>query len=150
MSIGENIRRARIEKGITQRELGERLGGISQQQIGQWENGNKNPKLETVHRIANALQVDISEIYTDFAIFKNRVVKNSPALSAAKRIGILEDDLFEDLEQRHIIEELDITEDKQELLFEYNKLNTDGQKEARKRVQELTEIPRYTKSGPPK
>ena len=150
MSIGENIRRARIEKGITQRELGERLGGISQQQIGQWENGNKNPKLETVHRIANALQVDISEIYTDFAIFKNRVVENSPALSAAKRIGILEDDLFEDLEQRHIIEELDITEDKQELLFEYNKLNTDGQKEARKRVQELTEIPRYTKSDPPK
>ena len=63
MSIGENIRRARIEKGITQRELGERLGGISQQQIGQWENGNKNPKLETIHRIANALQVDISEIY---------------------------------------------------------------------------------------
>lgn len=150
MSIGENIRRARIEKGITQRELGERLGGISQQQIGQWENGNKNPKLETVHRIANALQVDISEIYTDFAIFKNRVVENSPALSTAKRIGILEDDLFEDLEQRHIVEELDITEDKQELLFEYNKLNTDGQKEARKRVQELTEIPRYTKSGPPK
>ena len=150
MSIGENIRRARIEKGITQRELGERLGGISQQQIGQWENGNKNPKLETVHRIANALQVDISEIYTDFAIFKNRVVENSPALSTAKRIGILEDDLFEDLEQRHIVEELDITEDKQELLFEYNKLNTDGQKEARKRIQELTEIPRYTKSGPPK
>lgn len=144
MSIGENIRRARIEKGITQRELGERLGGISQQQIGQWENGNKNPKLETIHRIANALQVDISEIYTDFAIFKNRVVENSLALSAAKRIGILKDDLFEDLEQRHIVEELDITKDKQELLFEYNKLNTDGQKEARKRVQELTEIKKYT------
>jgi len=63
MSIGDNIRRIRKRKNITQRELGEMLGGISQQQIGQWENGNKNPKRETVSNIANALGCSDVELY---------------------------------------------------------------------------------------
>lgn len=60
MNIGENIRRIRIEKHMTQKELGEKLGGISQQQIGRWENGDKNPKIETVIKIARALGVPVS------------------------------------------------------------------------------------------
>ena len=48
MSIGENIKRIRKEKGLTQKELGLALGGISQQQIGQWETGKANPKIETI------------------------------------------------------------------------------------------------------
>lgn len=63
MSIGDNIRRIRKKKNITQRELGEMLGGISQQQIGQWENGNKNPKRETVSNIAKALGCSDIELY---------------------------------------------------------------------------------------
>ena len=39
MSVGENIRQARTQKNITQKELGEKLGGIPQQQIGRWEKG---------------------------------------------------------------------------------------------------------------
>ena len=35
------------------------------------------------------------------------------------------------------------------LLADYRELNTDGQSEARKRVSELTEIPRYTKPDEP-
>lgn len=62
MSIGENIKHIRKEKGLTQRELGIRLGGISQQQIGQWENGDKNPKLETLQKIADALEVPLIQI----------------------------------------------------------------------------------------
>ena len=52
MTIGNNIRAHRRRKGMTQKELGEKLGGISQQQIGQWENGTANPKLETQIKIA--------------------------------------------------------------------------------------------------
>lgn len=63
MSIGDNIRRIRKKRNITQRELGEKLGGISQQQIGQWENGNKNPKIETVSNIAEALGCSVAELY---------------------------------------------------------------------------------------
>lgn len=62
MTVGENIKRIRKEKGITQKELGERLGGISQQQIGQWENGDKNPKFETIMKLASALGCSVREL----------------------------------------------------------------------------------------
>ena len=52
---GNLIRSLRIKKGLTQKELGDRLGGISQQQIGQWETGKANPKIETLKKIADAL-----------------------------------------------------------------------------------------------
>lgn len=60
MSIGENIRRIRIEKNMTQKELGDKLGGISQQQIGRWETGKANPKIETLIKIASILGVPVS------------------------------------------------------------------------------------------
>lgn len=60
MAIGENIRYHRRRLGLSQKELGEKLGGITQQQIGQWENGDKNPKLETQLKIADALCVPVS------------------------------------------------------------------------------------------
>ncbi len=59
MTVGENIKQARKEKGITQKELGIMLGGISQQQIGQWETGKANPKFETIKKIADALNIDV-------------------------------------------------------------------------------------------
>lgn len=59
MAIGENIRYHRQRLGLSQKELGEKLGGISQQQIGRWENGNKNPKIETQIKIASALGVPV-------------------------------------------------------------------------------------------
>lgn len=76
MSIGENIKRLRKEKNITQKELGERMGGISQQQIGQWENGNKYPKLETIRKIAAALQVTIGELNPEWEEFSRTDIEN--------------------------------------------------------------------------
>lgn len=63
-TVGENIRRIRKAKNMTQKELGEKLGGISQQQVGQWENGIKNPKIETVKKISEALNVDPFSLYS--------------------------------------------------------------------------------------
>lgn len=62
MAIGENIRYYRRKQNLSQKELGEKLGGITQQQIGQWENGDKNPKLETQIKIAAALNVPVSQL----------------------------------------------------------------------------------------
>lgn len=62
MAIGENIRYYRRKHNLSQKELGEKLGGITQQQIGQWENGDKNPKLETQIKIAAALNVPVSQL----------------------------------------------------------------------------------------
>lgn len=59
MSVGVNIKRVRRELGITQTELGEKLG-ISQSAIGQLESPNSNPKAETLQKIADALGVPVT------------------------------------------------------------------------------------------
>ncbi len=56
MTVGENIRRFRKELGWTQAKLAEELH-VTQQSIGQFENGEKPPKLETIEKIAAALGV---------------------------------------------------------------------------------------------
>lgn len=61
MNIGEQIRNYRKKAGISQKELGERLE-VSQQHIAQYENGKRIPKVETLEKIARALQVDVWEL----------------------------------------------------------------------------------------
>lgn len=56
MTIGENIRRIRKERGLTQKKLGE-LCMIAEPTIRRYEAGTLNPKLETVEKIASALGV---------------------------------------------------------------------------------------------
>ena len=56
MLLSERMKTTRKRAGITQQELGRRLG-VSGSMIGQWENGFRNPKYETVKRIAVALDV---------------------------------------------------------------------------------------------
>lgn len=57
MTIGENIKYFRKEKGLTQKELGN-LCGINEVQIRRYELGGSNPKLETIQKIATALGVE--------------------------------------------------------------------------------------------
>ena len=61
MTVGENIRRIRKEKGLTQNQLGE-LCGLADSAIRRYENGGANPKFETLRKIANALDISIGEI----------------------------------------------------------------------------------------
>lgn len=59
MGIGERIKEMRMQKKITQSELADRLG-VPYQSIGQWERSVRNPKIETLQKIAEALDVDIN------------------------------------------------------------------------------------------
>ncbi len=142
MSTPENIKRIRKEKGLTQKELGE-LCGMADSAIRRYESGRANPKIETLKKIAIALDVSVSDLRDDFFDFKDKVISDSAALRAAQKHGS-GDWLFKGLLKKYLIEELDMTDDKYQLLFEYNKLNQTGQEEALKRISELTEIPRYT------
>ena len=56
MSVGDNIRRCRKEKGWTQARLAQELQ-VSQQMIGQFEKSKNPPKIETIEKIALALSV---------------------------------------------------------------------------------------------
>ena len=61
MTIGENIKRIRKEKGLTQKKLGEQCG-IAAPNIRKYESDKANPKIETLMKIAHALGVPINEL----------------------------------------------------------------------------------------
>lgn len=124
MTIGENIKKIRLEKGLSQKELGKILD-VSQQMIGQYENPNSNLKPETIKKIAIALHCRIDEL-----------------IDAPFYIGV--SDLFaiggaEQMEKEVL---------KDHLIESYNKLNRLGREEAFKRVDELTEINKYIEKDP--
>jgi transcriptional regulator with XRE-family HTH domain len=52
--VGRNVRRARIEQGLTQEELADRAG-TSQFYVSSLEAGRRNPTIETVHALAVAM-----------------------------------------------------------------------------------------------
>ena len=64
MTIGERIRKERMLGGLTQKELGKRMG-VDASTIRKYESGKLNPKIETVQKIAQALHVDIGVLYGD-------------------------------------------------------------------------------------
>lgn len=69
MGIGNNIREFRLKNGLTQKQLGERCG-MADSAIRRYELEKANPKIETLQKIADALNVSIADLDTrsDFAI----------------------------------------------------------------------------------
>ena len=62
--LKDNIKKARLDAGLTQLEVAEKLG-VAQAQYARWENGGRNPKDETVEKV--------TEIFgTSFEILKGR------------------------------------------------------------------------------
>jgi transcriptional regulator with XRE-family HTH domain len=52
--VGENVRRIRQKKGLTQEQLAD-ISGFSQQYISGLERGQRNPTVVTVYELASAL-----------------------------------------------------------------------------------------------
>jgi XRE family transcriptional regulator, master regulator for biofilm formation len=61
--IGLRIRKFREEKKMTLEDLGEKLGGISKGYISKLERGLKPINLENLQKIANALDVDVTDLF---------------------------------------------------------------------------------------
>jgi len=58
MTVGENIRRLRKERGLTLRELGDKVG-VSEAYIRAYESGRRNPKQKSLEALAQALAVNV-------------------------------------------------------------------------------------------
>jgi DNA-binding XRE family transcriptional regulator len=59
--LNERIKAMRITSGLTQSDLAT-IMDISQQQINKWENGECNPKLTSLKKIAYALSAQIEDL----------------------------------------------------------------------------------------
>ena len=62
MTIGERIAEERKLAGLTQKELGARTG-IDPSTIRKYESGRLNPKIETIKRIAEVLNINWYDLY---------------------------------------------------------------------------------------
>jgi transcriptional regulator with XRE-family HTH domain len=54
--VGQNLRRIRLKKGLTQEQFAE-VSGFSQQYISGLEGGRRNPTIVTIYELAVALGV---------------------------------------------------------------------------------------------
>lgn len=200
MTTGQRIKEARKNAGMTQKELGEKLG-VSFQGIAQWENDLRKPKLESLQKIATALDVPVAyllgsmndegaidlgltalelskRIHVEPSIIaeaidtvnpeypisprafqdikrtslqllmKKRMVESRDRASRYEKestgkgldLGKLLEDNFAENE---ILSDIDLTAER--IKYSLSKLNREGRKEAIKRVEELSEIPKYQK-----
>lgn len=82
MAVGEKIRSIRKERGLTQKGLGE-LCGINEANIRKYELGNQNPKLDTLTKIATALNISVTALISPEGI---TLRKENTAIEALKSI----------------------------------------------------------------
>ena len=173
MKVNEKIKDARKAAGLTQKQLAEKLG-VSAAMVAQYENGHRLPKVQTLKKIAYALNINVSDLLDDLeqntlnpvaahstengAISKDaflsmfkQVMENKPAsaedLKKAKLIIKIPEDLKHNLvaAMDKITDPRDSDLIRMQLLNCYdNRLNDNGKAEALKRVEELAEIKKYS------
>lgn len=146
MTTGELIRQARQNAKMTQKELANKIG-VSYQMIQAWENNRRNPKVETMKKIAYALNVSAwVDLYP-------------PELQASATIGYMKDVLsrcgncatVDTLPSNPkataaLAEVLDATFHKDKaLLYYFDMLNDKGQQKAVEQVEKLVSISEYRK-----
>lgn len=112
---------------MTQRELAHKMG-LSPQTVAQWENDLRNPKIETLDKIAKALGINAERLYTD----------------REREISFWAD--VEGWQRALDYMGHDFSDDEREIISLFSKLNQSGRKKAVERMEELTLIPKYQKS----
>lgn len=157
--IGENIKQARKKRGYTQKELAE-LCEFATITLRQYESGKRNPKIETLQKIASALGVDVTELIEidnvhdviwskESEEWKNMRNANR-ALNEAKKSG--DKKALAKLAKENPATLNYIFDDSEKILIDelfknFKQLNTKGQQKAAEQVELLTKIPEYQKKS---
>ena len=139
MNLGEKIKQARQERGLTQKQLGD-LCGMADSAIRRYESGRGNPTQKTLERIARALDCDfwaLSPPPHQSTLESRRQVEEL----MGKEPGYL--DAPVPTEQQETEKRVQRVRD----LF--TKMTQDGQEEAVRRVKELSRLPEYQKKESP-
>ena len=61
ISLGKRIAEQRHGKGLTQKELADKVG-VTAQAVSKWERGNTCPDISILDEIAEALNVSVSDL----------------------------------------------------------------------------------------
>lgn len=99
MNIQKRLKKLRLEQGLTQKELANKIGK-SYQIYQTWENGSRNPKDENLRQLADALNVSF-EYLTDTEILP--IYQKLSDDNKQQTINYAEDRLKRQKEQENII-----------------------------------------------
>lgn len=58
----ENLKLAREQKGLSQKDVAEKIG-VAKSTYSLYESGNREPNVQTIKKIANALDVSADELF---------------------------------------------------------------------------------------
>lgn len=138
MTTGERIKAARKAAGMTQAELAAKLE-ISYVGVSQWERDLRNPKRETLRRIAEALGVSEFDLSDDPT--RHKILGET--LQAAEDLGA---EILSDLEAMKAGES---QPNKARLNAAYYSLNDKGQQKAAEIVEIIAGNPDYQQQKQP-
>lgn len=130
MSFSDRLREARKRSGLTQMQIAEKLG-ITAQSYSQYETGKRQPKAETLKRIANALGVLPGDLRQD------GFYPTSQEIAAMKRgAESVTDERKLEIEEKRLSNLIDRKK---------KMLNISGKQRAADYMDDLTKIPEYRK-----
>lgn len=151
-TIGERIKSARKERGLTQKGLAAQVG-VPYQTIQYWENGRRNPKIDNLQKVADALDTDVNwllrgSVAQQQAEFARHVLhKKSGAakLSEVNQVFNTASDQSAEMAAPEpagsVLSPLEV-----QLLERFRSLNAAGQSVAVERLGELAQLPAYKKA----
>ena len=146
--FANGLKRLRIERGLTQSALAKELN-VTQNAIFNWENEKREPNLEMIRKIADYFNTSLV-----YLLDGKEEAKTPPKFIAYDENGneIKDGKVPKFTEPSMSIEEAIAEAEADELerlQNAYKRLNRKGKIKAVERVEELTEVPRYTKPDHP-
>lgn len=121
MTIGELLKKARLDAGMTQKELAEKCG-MADSAIRKYESGKVIPKIETRKRIATALNITTGDLMSSLELMSENFSN-----SLNKAVEMIKDNAEKD----------------NKLLAVYHSMNDRGQEKAFGVIEDLAKIPEY-------
>lgn len=171
MPIKSRIKEARKKRGLTQKQLAEKLG-VSTAMIAQYETGKRNPKIQTLEKIASALDIPSYELINwgiTLELLDNDLLDASADKDADKEIilidqkykSIMDNNDLSDLQKQKLLSNLISQTQILSIYHSMNasnasknmmnslmdKLNAEGQLKAVEQVELLTKISEYQKKN---
>ena len=136
LDLGKKIKKYRTDANLTQRKMAELLE-IPYSTYSNYENDNRTPDSETLQRICDILNISMQDLIGQFA--------TGSGGDESERISEL---IYQPITP-FTPENMATMAREQDMITSFRKLNVIGQMEAKKRVEELTEIPRYRRQDDP-
>ena len=147
--FGNSLKRIRKEKGITQEALALKLG-VTKGMISQYENGNREPKLDTIKKIAAALDCNMNVLIskeTILDIIQEEKTEKEQIEKLSTFYQLSTNEIAEIIEN-YIMYHYGSYDDNKEIIDIFSKLNILGRDKVIQYASDLLENPKYQNGYP--